>query len=124
MREMQDGSSDINSDDKIDSLIANALNQLSLDEREKVYHEMHGVDEVIKETPELVESSLKQLEIELDRIKHLHQKAMAYRLAEEISPSYIQNEELRMKFLRSEKFNIVKTSERCIRYFDCKLPLP
>jgi len=82
---------------------------------------MHGVDEIIEETPKFVESSLQQLEIELDRIKHTHRKAMAYRMAEEISPSYVQNEELRMKFLRCEKFDIQKTSERYIRYFDCKL---
>lgn len=109
------------SDDKIDSLIANALNQLSLDEREAVYYEMHGVAEITKETPELVQFSLNQLEAELDRIKHTHPKGSAYKLAEDLSPDYVQDHELRMKFLRCEKFDIQKTSERFIRYFACKL---
>eukprot|EP00526_Cylindrotheca_closterium_P009653 CAMPEP_0113635670 /NCGR_PEP_ID=MMETSP0017_2-20120614/18596_1 /TAXON_ID=2856 /ORGANISM="Cylindrotheca closterium" /LENGTH=424 /DNA_ID=CAMNT_0000546465 /DNA_START=68 /DNA_END=1339 /DNA_ORIENTATION=- /assembly_acc=CAM_ASM_000147 len=114
-------SNDIGSDDKIDSLIANALNQLSLDERETVYYEMHGVDEIVQETPDLVETSLNRLEFELERIKHTHRKAIAYRMAEEMSPDYVHDQTLRMKFLRSEKFDIQKTSERFIRYFDCKL---
>ncbi|KAL3930742.1 MAG: hypothetical protein SGBAC_011634, partial [Bacillariaceae sp.] len=114
-------SSGLSSDDKIDSLIANALNQLSLDEREALYYEMHGVDEIIKETPELVETSLDQLEIELERIRYTHPKSSAYTLAEEISPAYVQDQTLRIKFLRSEKFDVKKTAERIIRFFDCKL---
>lgn len=112
---------DMDPDDKIDSLIAKALNQLSLVERETVYHEMHGVDEIIKETPELVELCLSQLEFELHKLKHTHRKAMAYNMAEEMSPSYVGDHVLRMKFLRSEKFNVKKAAERMIRFFDCKL---
>eukprot|EP00526_Cylindrotheca_closterium_P009688 CAMPEP_0113622620 /NCGR_PEP_ID=MMETSP0017_2-20120614/11600_1 /TAXON_ID=2856 /ORGANISM="Cylindrotheca closterium" /LENGTH=420 /DNA_ID=CAMNT_0000532473 /DNA_START=31 /DNA_END=1290 /DNA_ORIENTATION=- /assembly_acc=CAM_ASM_000147 len=114
-------SNDSGSDDKIDSLIANALNQLSLDERETVYYEMHGVDEIVQETPGLVETSLNRLELELERIKHTHRKAIAYRMAEEMSPEYVQDQTLRMKFLRSEKFDVQKSAERMIRFFDCKL---
>ncbi|CAJ1965277.1 unnamed protein product [Cylindrotheca closterium] len=118
---VEQSKSDMGSDDKIDSLIANALNQLSLDERETVYHEMHGVDEVIKETPKFVQSSLDRLEMELERIKLTHRRAIAYRMAEEMSPDFVSNQTLRMKFLRCEKFDIQKTSERFLRYFDCKL---
>ena len=114
-------SSDVGSDDKIDSLIANALNQLSLDEREKVYHELHGVDDIIRETPEFVQSCLNQLDVELDRIKRTHRKASAFLVAEEMSMSYVSDQGLRLKFLRSEKFDVKKAAERMIRFFDCKL---
>ncbi|CAJ1965283.1 unnamed protein product [Cylindrotheca closterium] len=114
-------SDEIGPGDKIDSLIANALNQLSLDERETVYYEMHGVDEVINETPELVNTSLNLLEIELERIKATHRKANAYKMAEEMSPDFVHDQTLRMKFLRSEKFDAERSAERMIRFFDCKL---
>ncbi|KAL3930740.1 MAG: hypothetical protein SGBAC_011632 [Bacillariaceae sp.] len=42
-------------------------------------------------------------------------------MAEEMSPHYVQDQTLRMKFLRSEKFDVQKSAERMIRFFDCKL---
>ena len=104
-------------------LIAGALNQLSINEREKVYHEMHGVDDVVEETPEMLQRNLIALHRELESQKNTNPVRLAYNLAETMSRSYVLAHDLRIKFLRSEKFDVKKSAERMIKFFDIKMQL-
>ena len=111
-------------EDNLDALIAGALNQLSINEREKVYHEMHGVDDVVVETPEMLQRSIIALHTELESQKAAHPAGMsAYNMAEAMSRNYVLDTDLRIKFLRSEKFDVKKAAERMIKFFDIKLQL-
>jgi hypothetical protein len=119
-QETKDGPS---KEDKIDTYIANALNQLTMKERDHVYHELHGVSDVIEETPQFVAEHVEALGKELYLLKERHKKASAYLLAESISLDYVNNRALRLKFLRAESFDVGKAAERMMRFFDLKLYL-
>mmetsp|Transcript_12257 Transcript_12257/g.29203 ORF Transcript_12257/g.29203 Transcript_12257/m.29203 type:complete len:475 (-) Transcript_12257:115-1539(-) len=110
-------------EDNLDSLIAGALNQLSINERENVYHEMHGVDDVVNETPEMLQRSMAALHTELETLKHSHREGLAFNKAEAMSRNYVHDPVLRIKFLRSEKFDAKKSAERMIMFFDVKMQL-
>lgn len=116
-------SKEISGKDNIDSYIANALSDLSMKERDTVYHEMHGVDDDIVETDEFIFQKLNALHVEIETIKDRHSKAHAYKMAESISNEYVQDPILRLKFLRGEKFNVKKSAVRVINFFDFKLGL-
>mmetsp|Transcript_42976 Transcript_42976/g.104044 ORF Transcript_42976/g.104044 Transcript_42976/m.104044 type:complete len:364 (+) Transcript_42976:149-1240(+) len=110
-------------EDNYDALIAGALNQLSINERENVYNEMHGVDDLIEESPEMVQRSIVELHAELERVKGTHRVGLAYNMAEAMSGDYVHDHVLRMKFLRSERFDVKKSAERLVRFFNAKMQL-
>jgi len=116
-------SADVEEEDNAAALIAGALNQLSINEREKVYHEMHGVDDVVEETPEMLQRNIIALDTELENRKNAGRSGLAYNMAEAMSRNYVLDPGLRIKFLRSEKFDVKKSAERMISFFDIKLQL-
>jgi hypothetical protein len=108
-------------EDRSDAYIANALNQMSLKEREEVYCDLHGVAEDIVEDPEFVGRKLEELQRHLDQISPYNSKA--FRLAESQSPSFVNNRKIRLRFLRAEAFDPRKAATRMMRFFDFKLVL-
>jgi hypothetical protein len=105
----------------IDKVLANDLSQLSVDERERVYHDIHGVSEYcVEETVDLLAQSLEQLETE---ISNLGGKKQAYDLARRQDPNYVTNEEFCLKFLRAEAFDSRPAAVRIARFFETKLEL-
>ena len=46
----------------VETKLAKELNELSIKERERVYFDLHGVGEVVDESPESIALSLEQLE--------------------------------------------------------------
>lgn len=116
----QSGKGDAGSE--VDTYIAHALRKLSMKEREKVYYELHGVDEVVEETPDFIQENLNKLEAELDAIKHSHPKGKAFLMATEDSASdYAKDPKLRLQFLRAEGFHVRNAADRMVRFFDLKL---
>jgi hypothetical protein len=109
------------SPDEVYSLVAKQMTSLSMEDREKVYYDLHGVSEEVKETPEMVASSLLQLELELQKLQ-LQQK-YAYEAAKSMNPSYVQNPEFQLKFLRADLFDAPKAAFRLARHFQNKLEL-
>jgi hypothetical protein len=123
-RAMEDVPANVAEEDNIDSLIAGALNQLSINEREDVYQEMHGVDDKVNETPEMLQTSMIALHTELETFKHHnYREGLAFNTAEAMSRKYVHDPFLRIKFLRSEKFDAKKSAERMIKFFDTKMEL-
>jgi hypothetical protein len=108
-------------EDRSDASIANALNQMSLKERDKVYCDLHGVAEDMVEDSEFVERKLEELQHEVDRISPSNSKA--FRLAEFQSPIFVNNRKIRLRFLRAEAFDSRKAATRMMRFFDFKLVL-
>jgi hypothetical protein len=104
-------------DKYLDSLLAQELTKLTIKEREKSYEELHGVDDVVNETPELVFSSLVALDAELHRIAQKD----AYWLAERQDQAYVTNPKFRLCFLRAEHFDPRKAAQRLVGFLEGKL---
>lgn len=51
-----------------DAALAQEMNALTVEEREQIFEEIHGIATIIEETPELIASSLQQMRLELARI--------------------------------------------------------
>lgn len=103
----------------IESLLAQDLYNLSLNERENALEDLHGVADVVHETPDLVSNRLAELERELSEIL----EKTAYDLAACQDPNYVRSRVLRLKFLRAERFDAYKAAKRLVRFFDEKLAL-
>jgi hypothetical protein len=123
-----------NTDNTADSLFAKALTNLSFNDRTAIEDEIHGVScMAIEETPDLLEHSLIDFELELHKIspKPAYDKAQELLLASTSSSHlfsvqksslsrccYINKKTFRLRFLRCELFNVRKAAERFIRYLD------
>lgn len=102
-----------------EKILAEELSKLSFKEREEAYEDVHGVSELVQETPELIQSSLQQMDHQL---KVLNDK-YAYALAESLSKGYVTDRGLRLKFLRAALFNPKNAASRMAQHFQCKLDM-
>jgi hypothetical protein len=102
-------------------------NQLSIEERNQVYEDVHGVVKDIPETPELLESSLAELQVELDKRSRARRLTgssssggggSSYDLALAKGRSFVENPTFRLAFLRCERFDIENAAQRYLNYFD------
>jgi hypothetical protein len=101
----------------MDTLLAQELNLLSIYERSRIQEEIHGVDTMTPtETPELLRTSLQQLQIEIDRLPP--SKKLAYQMALSMNSQYVHQTDVRLKFLRADLFDVEKAAERFCGYLD------
>ena len=101
------------------ALMVKDLNALSIYDRDQVYEDIHGVSTGIDETPELIESSLQ----EMDRQIHLISHKPAYDVAAAQNLIFVQGQKLRLMFLRAERFDAKAAAKRYVAYFDWKLDI-
>ena len=100
-------------------LLADELNAMSVQEREKVYEEIHGVDSDTPESPELISSYLRKFDVQLSHIKN----KPAYDLAYQLNAGFVANDKFRLMFLRSTQFQVNAAAEKLVSYFEYKLDL-
>mmetsp|Transcript_40168 Transcript_40168/g.96920 ORF Transcript_40168/g.96920 Transcript_40168/m.96920 type:complete len:438 (+) Transcript_40168:42-1355(+) len=105
--------------DGIDNLLNAELCNLSLDERGQVFDDIHGVSDVIEETPELVSDSLERVDEELKLINDKY----AYDFAYALDPKYVKNRVFRLRFLRATLFDAKATASRIVQHFEIKMEL-
>lgn len=110
---------DIGDPSKAVALLAKELNQLSVQERDMINDEIHGVKNMScpEETPELLETSLAELTTELTNLpptttKEAYEKSLNY------PDSYIHTDDFRLIFLRTEFFDPRKAAIRIMKYID------
>eukprot|EP00536_Pseudo-nitzschia_multiseries_P016631 jgi/Psemu1/247639/estExt_Genewise1.C_11730016 len=127
---------------------------LSVKDRNDIQEEIHGVKCLaVEETPELIEQSLKEIAIELDKIPDSKKQAFLQsknrplpspevseqeRILEELHPelngprnhqphstysSYIHGDEFRLRFLRCDCFDSAKAAMRLVNFLDLLLDL-
>ncbi len=101
------------------ALLAKEMNQLSVDEREKVLDDVHGIARVTDEPEEFIEACLELLENELTKIS----SKAAYDLASSMSKEYTSRKKIRLVFLRAESFDPPNAASRMVRLFDEKYEL-
>jgi hypothetical protein len=102
-----------------DGLFAKEMNNLSVQEREHVFEEVHGVLDMVQENSEFIEHSLAGMQTELEKIK----TKSAYEKAQTLSPLYVQDHKLRLMFLRAERFQVEPAACRFAEFFEQKLEL-
>ena len=105
--------------DDFDQFLANAMTNLSLQKREQVYNEIHGVSKDVVETQEFIESKLHELQIEINQIA----EKGAFHMALTMAPSHVQDRTFRLMFLRSLAFDTKATAKRLVQHFEVKLRL-
>lgn len=101
----------------LESLQAEELAKMSAKEREQDYETIHGVDELIDETPEFVAEQLAEFDEALRSITN----KLAYDQAERINKDYVKDEKFRLSFLRADLFNPRKAAHRLVRFMEGKL---
>jgi hypothetical protein len=109
-------------DANIDKALADELNGLSVKEREQCLHDIHGVADVIQESPELLSTSLLQLQAALERKRTLTYDLVQL-LSEPKSQSYVLSREFRLMFLRADDFDVEEAADRMMQHLENKLEL-
>jgi hypothetical protein len=115
------GAQTADEDEDPTTLVANAMSNLSLVEREQASEDLHGVSAEVNETPELIASALHKMELCLQKIRH--KAAYQVALARQEGASYVQNPTLRLAFLRADRFDEKKAAERFVGFLDWKVRL-
>jgi hypothetical protein len=105
--------------DEASSMMAKEMNHLSVEEREKVLEDVHGIARVVDEPQEFIDACSARLEKELDNIS----SKMAYDLARSMSEEYTCSKKIRLMFLRAKSFDPYNTACCMARFFDEKCEL-
>ena len=104
---------------RANALLVKDLYSLAFVDREKVYEDVHGVSPKIIETPDLIESSLRDMDSEIGKIHH----KPAYNIAASQDLGFVQGRKLRIMFLRAERFDPKLAAVRYVAYFAWKLDI-
>lgn len=105
--------------DKVDAFLLNAMLSLSVQDRNEITEEIHGVRCLARdETPELLEQSLSKMSTALEHIPPVEKKA--YSKSKELFPltTYSIDRDFRLRMLRCELFDVLKASTRLVKYMD------
>jgi hypothetical protein len=93
---------------------------LPYQEREQIQHDMFGTgEEAIMENPQFNRDAIQRLEGALEEILAKE----AYELAQIMCPDYVNSDDFRLLFLRSERFDIQAAAEKLVLYWDRKVEL-
>jgi hypothetical protein len=104
-----------------DEQLTRELNQLTLQEREQVSEDIHGVSNIMGEDPDFVDHCLLLMDMELRRLKKQKKQTSAYETALFLAPRLVMDREFRLMFLRAESFDPKKALHRMVKYFESKL---
>ena len=106
--------------DETDALLAMEFNQLSIDARERVLEEVHGITQIADETqPNFIDDSLCKLDSEIKNIK----ERWHYDRAHFLCPSRVRDVNFRLMFLRADNFNPRNAARRIVQHFTYKAEL-
>jgi hypothetical protein len=105
--------------DETEALFAQELNKLSMQERDEVLQDIHGVSDVMNEEPAFVRKQFQQLEDELSRISDKE----AYLQAKLLHEEYVTNQKFLLMFLRADAFQVKLAAARIVAFFQAKLDL-
>ena len=100
-------------------MLAREMNKLSVEEREKVLEDVHGIPRLVDEPKERIEACLALLETEITSVS----RKAAYDLASFNSNEYTSSKKIRLMFLRAENYDPYNAASRMVRFFDQKYEL-
>ena len=109
---------------ELDSLLAQSMVELSFQERQMQQEVLHGVASEVEEDEDKIQDWLRGLDQSLQqrmaRSNQGESKISAIKYALETCPSYVQNREMRLMFLRGNEYNADKAADQMIRFFSVK----
>jgi hypothetical protein len=103
----------------MDKLLAQEVHGLTLEDRNRVYEEIHGVAEPLQEEPDFVAQCLSVFDWQLSTIRN----KPAYESALRQSPEYVNDRAFHLKFLRSTEFDAHKAAQKLVAHFELKLEI-
>lgn len=119
-----------NPTESTDKLLSDELKRLTLQEREKVTEDIHGIAAVVDETPEFVREHLSKFDEEIMKLRRRHARnkasdfAAAYEKALFLNPDLVQHDaDFKLMFLRGDGFDAEVAATRYMNYFTTKLEL-
>ena len=104
-----------------DALFADELNKLSLKERDEVLYDVHGVADVVEETPDMIEDAVQQMAHELQQIPV--EEKHAYDVAFSQDSNYVTDRKFWTMFLRADQFRPRQAAVRLVAFFQMKYEL-
>eukprot|EP00980_Cylindrotheca_fusiformis_P026062 scaffold15301_cov142-Cylindrotheca_fusiformis.AAC.11 len=105
--------------ENLDRHLAGSMAKLSLKDREAALEEVHGI---VKNDPEdmyLLQLNLQVMEDHVNSIK----RGTVYEKAEAVDPCFVSSREIRLLFLRGNRYDPKAAAEQLIKHFDLKLSL-
>lgn len=104
---------------QVDRLTHRDLMSLTAQERDDMAEEVHGVRSLSRiETPELIDKSLLQLDLELLLIPDTDPQKEAYVLAVSLESPFVDRRDVRLKFLRAVFFDAAQAAMRMVLYLE------
>ncbi|CAJ1932709.1 unnamed protein product [Cylindrotheca closterium] len=104
---------------EVDEIFVEGMNRLSFDELQREQEDLHGVSADFTEKADDVKRMLVTLHSHLQHLK----PGSAYESAETMNQDYVSNRDLRMTFLRANRYDPKASANQMIRYFDFKSKL-
>jgi len=102
-----------------EAVLVQELNSLSIQERQRVYEDVHGIADKKQETSEFIESCCAQVQREIRKIK----QRPAYYKATFLRPNAFTSKDFVVHFLRAEDYIPKRAARRIVDYFEFKLSL-
>eukprot|EP00980_Cylindrotheca_fusiformis_P026060 scaffold15301_cov142-Cylindrotheca_fusiformis.AAC.9 len=116
----ESGKIDVNKEkENLDRVLSASMGKLSVKDREAALEEVHGI---VKNDPEdmyLLQSNLQVMEDHVNSIK----RGTVYEKAEAVDPCFVSSREIRLLFLRGNRYDPKAGAEQLIKHFDLKLSL-
>ncbi|CAJ1960440.1 unnamed protein product [Cylindrotheca closterium] len=106
---------------EMETLVSEAMNQLSFDERQRQQEALHGVEEGIIEDEALISSALEELDSHL--LRRSNTDRSAYEKAERMDPHYVGATALRLMFLRCNRYDAKASAGQMLKFFEMKQQL-
>lgn len=99
----------------LDDVLSKELLQMSLQDRNAINEEIHGVQTFAREeTPEMLGESLAKMEAEINTIPI----KIAFDKSQQYPNTYVNSDDFRLKFLRCELFEEKKAASRMVKFLD------
>lgn len=100
---------------RVDDLLSKELLQLSLQDRNAINEEIHGVQTFAREeTPEMLARALTKMDTEINMISTKN----AFDRSQQVPNTYVNSADFRLKFLRSELFEEKKAANKMVKFLD------
>jgi len=101
---------------EIDTLLSQAFNEMTFEERQESQEVLHGVGKEIAEESIFIENALKDLDQHLTLIKC----GSAYEKAERMNPDFVTDQSFRIMFLRGNRYDTKSSADQMLRFFTQK----
>jgi len=98
-----------------EDFLASEISKLSVQERSKALEDLHCVGEDLTETPELIETSLFEIDLILEE-----RNDPIYEIAKRQNRAYVENPTFRLRFLRANHHDPEKAADQLIDFLSHK----